>query len=250
MLKLGFWEKILDSIAKKFDSILNKPFENKFTWSLFALGSTLISGSAIYGFTAKAKAQVKYEDYNVVIDFVSGPEIIPTIIGAILVGFSIAIFWKTKISKVQSEKKTEFDKMVEAGIDNFEDFQIEKAFKMEFNYLPSVKAIKLILKMNDSLAKFLDYKKAISHLTFTEEAFIIKSPTKLNLVGVSAIVMYFIFAFIALGSMQLIIWSVKSDSTQGILLFSFLACCFTTISVVSLNSYSETAAARRLANSA
>ena len=130
-VNLSFWESILASIAKKFDSILNRPFENKFTWSLFALGSLLITGSSIYGFVTKGKAELISEDYNLVFEFMSGPEIIPTLLGTILVGFSIAIFWKTKISKSAADEKSDFDKLVEAGIDNHQDYIIEKAFKKD-----------------------------------------------------------------------------------------------------------------------
>ena len=197
---MGFWESILASIARKFDSILNRPFENKFTWSLFVLGSMLITGSSVYGFVTKGKAELKSHGYNFVLEFVSGPEIIPTLLGTILVGFSIAIFWKTKVSSKSVDEKSDFDKIVESGIESYPDYVIEKAFKKEFKYLTKVSTIKLILRMSDSYSKFLDYKKDISHLIVENDLFSIKHPKRFNLVSGVAVTIYFLFGFLTFGS--------------------------------------------------
>ncbi|WP_413693757.1 hypothetical protein [Psychromonas sp. KJ10-2] len=244
---MGFWNQILDSLAKKFDSVLNRPFENKFTWSLFTLGSLLITSSMVYSYTADVKAELKNNGISFIFNFASGPEIIPTIIGSLLIGFSIAIFWKTKIPKTNNTR-SDFHKLVEKGIDSFSDYEIQKSFKAEFNYLAPVTAIKLILKLEDSLSKFFDYKKARSHIDISNDIFSIKKPKKLNLISVISTFFYFIFAFLAMASLQLIIWSIKTNNSSGILTFSVLFCCLTAVSITSLNTYSETAAARRLSN--
>ncbi|HHQ4507604.1 hypothetical protein ACQ2HG_10865 [Aeromonas hydrophila] len=247
---MSFWESILASIAKKFDSILNRPFENKFTWSLFALGSMLITGSSVYGFVTKGKAELKSQDYNFVLEFVSGPEIIPTLIGTILVGFSIAIFWKTKISSKPANDKSDFDKIVESGIEKHPDYIIEKAFKKEFKYLTKVSTIKFILTMSDSYSKFLDYKKALSHLIIENGRFLFKHPKRLNLISGLAVTIYFLFAFITLGSIQLVILAIKAENLLGVSVFSILVFSMAAITVTSLNTYGETAAARRLVQNA
>lgn len=247
---MSFFESILTSIARKFDSILNRPFENKFTWSLFALGSMLITSSSLYGFFTKGKAELKNQDYSFVLEFVSGPEIIPTLLGTILIGFSIAIFWKTKVSNKPVSDKSDFDKIVELGIEKYPDYTIEKAFKKEFKYLTKVSTIKLILTMSDSYCKFLDYKKAISHLVIENGVFLFKHPKRFNFVSGLSVTMYFLFAFITLGSIQLVILAIRAESMLGVPIFSILTFSMAAITVSSLNTYSETASARRLVQNA
>lgn len=210
----------------------------------------LITGSSVYGFVTKGKAELKSQDYNFVLEFVSGPEIIPTLLGTILVGFSIAIFWKTKVSNKSVDDKSDFDKIVESGIENHPDYVIEKAFKKEFKYLAKVSTIKLILTMSDSYSKFLDYKKAISHLIIENGLFSFKHPKRLNLVGGAAVTIYFLFAFLTLGSLQLVILAIKAESMLGISVFSVLVFSMAAITVTSLSTYGETAAARRLVQNA
>ncbi|WP_274016237.1 hypothetical protein [Vibrio parahaemolyticus] len=243
---MTFRKKVLDSIAKKIDSILNRPFESKYISGLFGLGSLLIVGSTIYGFTTKGKAEIKGEGYNVILDFASGPELLPTIVGAILIGLSFAGFWKTKISVHSKGDKTEFDRMVEEGLENVENYLVEKYFKQDFGFIMKASVIRLIADMDDSYNKYLDYGKGGRHLEVKGRKFEFISPKKTQVTELFSTFFYFLFAVISVGSLQATIWSFKLGSFELPMIFAVFAFCMAIVSYGCLTNTWSISAARRL----
>lgn len=244
---MNFWQRILDSIARRFDSILNSPFEVKYIWAIFGLGSSLLAGSTIYLIFTDIKTEINFGENKFTLEALAGPELLPTFIGAFFVGLSFILFWKHINDHKKSADQSELLKAIKTGIDKVSDYEIESIFEKEHKFRADAEAIRILLSSKNTLSNILKYKKGFKHLIIENSSFRIKSPLITNIEGIFGIVFYIIFALLALGTVQLTIYGLGTSNPPSLTLLTLIITAFAVASYGSLTVYFNTKAARDLA---
>lgn len=245
---MAFKESVLDSIARKIDSLLNPKFEKVVIRSLLALGMALIAAS--YGMSVAGKAEIKTDVMSLVLDLSTGPSLVFLIMGGISVATAIMLYWKTMTVKTGSESSG-FEGLVGSDIYGVHDYLIQKAFEREHRYLAESDVIRFMLGMKDPLFVMADYKKARSHVQVHEGEFKLLNAKRLGLISIVSICFYVAGALLALLMLQVALFAFRKGIV-GLDVYCSLGlvgASFAMVSFFSLRTYGETAAARRLVES-
>ncbi|ATC94177.1 hypothetical protein [Pseudoalteromonas tunicata] len=242
---MSFIERILDSVATKFHSILNAPFEQKYIKGLFSLGSVLILSSNIYMFCKKAEAKYNSDNLNVSIVFEFGPENWIAIFGVLLVAISIILFRNTRKDVKPDHTLSSFEKMIVNDVDSINDTELHIAFKNEHKVSSPSNEIRFLAKMQDPLLRIIDYKKGRSHIEF-DKTFKIKNKLALDVKFILSIILYYLSSILCIGSIQLAAISFKIQNPEMMKVFLISSVCLSSFAWFNLIIYSGIASARRL----
>ncbi len=246
---MSFKESLLESIAKKIDSLLNPKFEKVIIRSLLTLGMGLIAAS--YGMSVEGKAEIRLDSISAVLDLSTGPSLTFLTLGGMCVAIAIVLYWKTTIVKV-GNGNSDFENLVKSGVYDVHDYLLQAAFEKEHRYRAGSDIIRFLLEMKDPLFTIADYKKARSHVQIEGDKFKLGSAKKVGLISIVSLIFYFGGALLTLLMFQVGLFAFRHGvvSQETYLSLGMVGVSFALVSFFSLKTYGETAAARRLIKSA